>query len=117
MTEPVSVRRIEWNDLSPVSPQDGGWTTVDGDATAHSRVFVENAAMRSGIMTYGPCTAREVIQNHSSIHILDGELTVTDEHGEHRLGPGDIAFFAPGQDVTITSRTRVREVYTTCGPF
>lgn len=117
MTIPIIIGRIDESALVPVSAEEGGWEPTEGDASARSRVFVQNAGMRSGILTYGPCTASERVKNYSSIQILEGELTIIGDDGVIDLGPGDIAHFVPGQEVTITAKTPVREIFTTCGPF
>lgn len=58
------------------------------------------SADRTAIVYDWSCTAGEFIWHYAEDEILvvvSGETFVTDEHGaEHRLGPGDMAFFPAG---------------------
>ena len=45
-----------------------------------------------------------------TIHILEGGMTITDESGTRRVGPGEVVFFPAGSKATWHVETYVRKV-------
>ncbi|NMO02248.1 DUF861 domain-containing protein [Gordonia sp. TBRC 11910] len=117
MPDPIITGSADETALVPMSPEEGGWEPVEGDPAAIAHDYVKNEGMWSGLIVYQPCSVRETVANYSSIQVLSGQLILTDENGVTELGAGDLAFFSPGQNVTFTAKTEVREIYTVCGPF
>ena len=72
---------------------------VEGNPQACSKRLAASADGTSSIMAWS-CTPGRFHWHYTvdeTLHILSGEVFVTDENGEsHRLGPGDMAFFPAG---------------------
>ncbi len=74
-----------------------------GLAAGASKRVAESADGTSSVMVWS-CTAGRFNWHYSveeTLHIISGEVFVTDENGEvRRLGPGDMAFFPAGSRST-----------------
>jgi hypothetical protein len=81
--------------LAPIPPH---WIT-EGKPQARSKRLATSADGASSIMAWS-CTAGRFTWHYTvdeTIHIISGEVFVTDENGkEHRIGPGDMVFFPAG---------------------
>lgn len=79
----------------PICPH---WV-IDGEPQARSRRLAESADGTSSVMAWS-CSAGRFNWHYTvdeTVHIISGEVFVTDHKGEtHRLGPGDMAFFPAG---------------------
>ena len=62
-------------------------------------------------MNAGPQASRAHYSVDETVHIISGEVFVTDDGGaERRLGPGDMAFFPAGSASTWRVPSEVRKI-------
>jgi uncharacterized protein len=82
-------------DPSPIEP---GWI-IEGTPQARARELARSADGTSVVVAWA-CTAGRFRWHYrldETVHVISGEVFVTDESGtERRLGPGDMAFFPAG---------------------
>lgn len=82
-------------DSDPICPD---WV-IEGEPKARSRRLAESADGASSVMAWS-CTAGRFNWHYTvdeTVHIISGEVFVTDHDGEtRRLRPGDMAFFPAG---------------------
>jgi uncharacterized protein len=80
------------------APIPAGWI-IDGNPQARSKRLVTSADGTSSVMVWS-CTPGRFTWHYAvdeTLHIIAGEIFVTDEKGEsRRLGPGDMVFFPAG---------------------
>ncbi len=80
---------------NPVNPD---WI-IEGKPQARAKRLAESADGTSSVMAWS-CTPGRFEWYYAvdeTVHIISGEVFVTDENGKiHRLGPGDMAFFPAG---------------------
>lgn len=80
---------------NPINPD---WI-VEGHPQARAKRLAESAGGTSSVMAWS-CTPGRFAWHYAvdeTVHIISGEVLVTDENGKiHRLGPGDMAFFPAG---------------------
>jgi uncharacterized cupin superfamily protein len=80
------------------APIDSGWI-VEGTPQAHARELARSADKTEVVIAWS-CTAGRFHWHYAvdeMVHVISGEVFMTDERGvEHRLGPGDMAFFPAG---------------------
>jgi uncharacterized cupin superfamily protein len=80
---------------NPINP---AWI-IEGNPQARAKGLAESADGASSIMAWS-CTPGRFEWHYAvdeTVHIISGEVLVTDENGKiHRLGPGDMAFFPAG---------------------
>lgn len=97
MSEPVIFAKPAEIEL-PADPIRPDWV-IEGSPAVRSKRVAESADGTSSVMVWS-CTAGRFNLYYSveeTLHIISGEVFVTDENGEvHRLGPGDMAFFPAG---------------------
>lgn len=98
-------------ELAPAPiPQD--WIR-SGTPEARSHQLARSRDRASSVMAWS-CTAGRFTWQYTideTVHIIEGEVFVTDENGrEHRLGPGDSAFFPAGSRSTWHVPVFVRKV-------
>jgi uncharacterized cupin superfamily protein len=93
----------------PIRPQ---WI-IEGTPQARSKRLAQSADGTSMIMAWS-CTAGRFEWHYAvdeTVHIISGEVHVTDEKGEiRRLGPGDMAFFPAGSRSIWHVPHRVRKL-------
>jgi uncharacterized cupin superfamily protein len=98
-------------DLAP-APIPPDWI-LSGAPEARSRQLARSHDRGSSVMAWS-CTAGRFNWYYSvdeMVHIVSGEVFVTDEKGkEHRLGPNDTAFFPAGSRSTWHVPVAVRKV-------
>ncbi len=86
---------------------------IEGAPQARSKRLAESADGTSSVMAWS-CTAGRFQWHYSvdeTVHIISGEVFVTDEKGDvHRLGPGDMAFFPAGSRSIWHVPDRVRKL-------
>jgi uncharacterized cupin superfamily protein len=86
---------------------------IEGMPQARSKRLAESADGTSSVMAWS-CTAGRFQWHYSvdeTVHIISGEVFVTDEKGDvHRLGPGDMAFFPAGSRSIWHVPDRVRKL-------
>lgn len=94
---------------APIRPN---WI-LEGKPIARARVLAESADGTSSVMAWS-CTAgrfRWCYAVDETVHIISGEVFVTDGSGAtRRLGPGDMAFFPAGSRSTWTIPNEVRKL-------
>ncbi|HEY1541781.1 MAG TPA: cupin domain-containing protein [Xanthobacteraceae bacterium] len=94
---------------APIPPD---WI-LSGAPEARSRQLARSRDRASSVMAWS-CTAGRFNWHYTideTVHIIAGEVFVTDENGrEHRLGPGDSAFFPAGSRSTWHVPVEVRKV-------
>jgi uncharacterized protein len=80
---------------NPINP---AWI-IEGNPQARAKRLAESADGTSSVMAWS-CTPGRFEWHYAvdeTVHIISGEVLVTDENGKiHRLGPGDMAFFPAG---------------------
>ena len=97
MSQPVvfaAPARVEL-DSNPVCPD---WI-IEGTPQARAKCLARSADGTSSIMAWSctPGCFEWYYAVDETVHIIHGEVFVTDEEGRiHRLGPGDMAFFPAG---------------------
>jgi len=82
-------------DPDPIRPD---WV-IEGDPQVHSKCVARSADGASSVMAWASTAGRFVwcYKVDEMLHIISGEVFVTDDHGAvRRLGPGDMAFFRAG---------------------
>jgi uncharacterized cupin superfamily protein len=103
--DPVTV------ELAP-NPIPPNWI-LEGAPQARSTQLAESADGTSMIMAWS-CTAGSFTWNYAgdeTVHIISGEVFVTDSDGKvRRLGPGDMAFFPAGSRSTWRIPHEVRKL-------
>jgi uncharacterized cupin superfamily protein len=98
-------------DLAP-APIHPGWI-IAGNPEARSRQLARSQDGASAVMAWS-CTAGRFNWYYSvdeTVHIVAGEVFITDATGEERrLGPGDSAFFPSGSHSVWRVPVEVRKV-------
>ncbi len=111
MLQPVVIASSLELDLAP-APIPPDWV-LSGTPEARSRQLARSHDRGSSVMAWS-CTAGRFNWYYSvdeMVHIVSGEVFVTDEKGnEHRLGPNDTAFFPAGSRSTWHVPVAVRKV-------
>jgi uncharacterized protein len=111
MLQPVVIASSLEAELAP-APIPPDWI-VSGAPEARSRQLARSQDRASSVMAWA-CTAGRFTWHYSvdeTVQIVAGEVFVTDERGvEHRLGPGDTAFFPAGSRSTWHVPVAVRKV-------
>jgi len=70
----------------------------------------------AGIVTIEPVTIKYTFKGHETIHILDGEVSITvDDRPAVELRAGDIASFTKGSRSVWVVRKRLREFFVLSG--
>jgi uncharacterized protein len=96
-------------DPDPIRPH---WI-IDGAPQARSKRLAESADGTSTIMAWS-CTPGRFNWHYSvdeTLHIISGEVFVTNEQGEtRRIGPGDMVFFPAGSRSTWHVTKEVRKL-------
>jgi uncharacterized protein len=94
---------------APIQP---GWI-VEGKPEARAKELARSGDGTSVVVAWS-CTAGRFHWHYSvdeTVHIISGEVFVTDEDGlERRLGPGDMAFFPAGSSSMWHVPSRVRKL-------
>jgi len=97
MSQSIVVALPAQVDLAP-APIPADWILA-GKPEARSKQLVRSRDGASSIMAWS-CTAGRFNWRYTvdeTVHIISGEVFITDETGEERrLGPGDMAFFPAG---------------------
>jgi uncharacterized protein len=97
-------------DLDP-APIPADWI-IEGNPQARSKRLAASADGTSSIMAWS-CTAGRFKWNYAvdeTIHLISGEVFVTDENENvRRVGPGDMVFFPAGSVSTWTIPDHVRK--------
>ena len=94
---------------NPINP---AWI-IEGNPQARAKRLAESADGTSSVMAWS-CTPGCFEWHYAvdeTVHIISGEVLVTDENGKiHRLGPGDMAFFPAGSHSVWQVTQEVRKV-------
>ena len=97
MSQPVIFAAPADIELGP-NPVNPDWI-IEGKPQARAKRLAESADGTSSVMAWS-CTPGRFEWHYAvdeTVHIISGEVFVTDENGKiHRLGPGDMAFFPAG---------------------
>jgi uncharacterized cupin superfamily protein len=111
MPAPVAFASPADVDLAP-APIPPDWI-IEGTPQARSKILARSADCTSSVIAWS-CTAGRFTWHYSvdeTLHIISGEIFVTDEKGdEHRLGPGDMVFFPAGSHSTWHVPREVRKL-------
>ena len=111
MSEPIVFAAPADVELVP-DPIRPNWI-IEGKPEARSRRLAESADGTSMVMAWS-CTAGRFTWRYAvdeTVHIISGEVFVTDGSGAtRRLGPGDMAFFPAGSRSTWTVPKEVRKL-------
>jgi hypothetical protein len=94
---------------APIEP---GWI-LEGKPQANAKELARSGDGTSVVVAWS-CTAGRFHWHYSvdeTVHIISGEVFVTNEDGaERRLGPGDMAFFPAGSRSTRRVPAEVRKL-------
>jgi uncharacterized protein len=97
MSRPVVFAAPADIELGP-NPLNPDWI-IEGKPVARAKRLAESADGTSSVMAWS-CTPGRFEWHYAvdeTVHIISGEVFVTDDQGKiHRLGPGDMAFFPAG---------------------
>lgn len=111
MSLPIVVAIPAQVDLAP-APIHPDWI-LSGTPEARSKQLVRSRDGASSIMAWS-CTPGRFNWHYTvdeTVHLISGEVFITDENGEERrLGPGDMAFFPAGSRSTWRVPAEVRKL-------
>ena len=111
MPQPIVIAPSAPDDLAP-APIHPGWV-LSGTPEARSKLLARSADGASSVMAWS-CTAGRFTWHYAvdeTVHIVSGEVFVTNETGEEcRLGPGDMAFFPAGSRSTWHVPVKVQKL-------
>jgi uncharacterized cupin superfamily protein len=105
------VRNLDTVDLVPMTPEEGGWVPLSGDAQAKQRTLVETDSIWSGIATVQPCSFSYTPEHAGAIQILDGTASMTYHGTRHELSAGSVVYLEPGAITTWVVHTPIREFF------
>jgi uncharacterized cupin superfamily protein len=96
-------------------PEDGvpGRVLAGSPRTSTRNYYADPAAkFFAGIWESTPGKWRVEYGEHELVHLLEGRVVLTDEHGhERRFGPGDVFVIPAGFAGTWETLERVRKLY------
>jgi uncharacterized cupin superfamily protein len=111
MSQPIVIAPPAEVELAP-APIPADWI-LTGSPEARSRELARSQDGASTVMAWS-CTAGRFNWSYTvdeTVHIISGEVFVTNEKGEEcRLGPGDMAFFPAGSRSTWRVPVEVRKL-------
>jgi len=111
MSQPIVIAPPAEVELGP-APIPTDWILA-GTPEARSRQLARSQDGASSVMAWS-CTAGRFNWHYTvdeTVHIISGEVFVTNEKGEEcRLGPGDMAFFPAGSRSTWWVPVEVRKL-------
>ena len=111
MSQPIVIAPPAEVELAP-APIPADWI-IAGTPEARSRQLARSQDGASSVMAWS-CTAGRFNWHYmvdETVHIISGEVFVTNEKGEEcRLGPGDMAFFPAGSRSTWWVPVEVRKL-------
>lgn len=111
MSQPIVIALPAQVELAP-APIPADWI-LSGTPEARSRELARSQDGASTVMAWS-CTAGRFNWSYTvdeTVHIISGEVFVTNEQGEEcRLGPGDMAFFPAGSRSTWRVPVEVRKL-------
>ena len=111
MSPPIVIAPPAEVELAP-APIPSDWI-LSGTPEARSRQLARSQDGASTVMAWS-CTAGRFNWSYTvdeTVHIISGEVFVTNETGEEcRLGPGDMAFFPAGSRSTWRVPVEVRKL-------
>jgi uncharacterized cupin superfamily protein len=111
MSQPIVIAPPAEVELAP-APIPTDWILA-GTPEARSRQLARSHDGASSVMAWS-CTAGRFNWHYTvdeTVHIISGEVFVTNEKGEEcRLGPGDMAFFPAGSHSTWRVPVAVRKL-------
>jgi uncharacterized cupin superfamily protein len=111
MSQPIVTACPESVELAP-APINPDWI-LEGAPEARSKQLARSRDGASAVMAWS-CTAGRFNWHYmvdETVHIISGEVFVTNEKGEEcRLGPGDMAFFPAGSRSTWRVPVQVKKL-------
>jgi uncharacterized cupin superfamily protein len=116
MSEVVTIGRLDTADLEPMTPEEGGWEPIEGNADARVHTFCETEQVWAGVAVVQPCTFRYHHHHPSSIQLLEGEATVRAEGHTFHLRAGEVVFFLRGTTATWEVKSPIREFFVSFTP-
>lgn len=114
------VGRIGQGDTVPLTAEQAEFDSVEGELDMRFQELRDTAgpdgSVWAGVITIEPVTIHYTFQGHETIHILDGEVSIT-VHGECTLDlrAGDIASFTKGSRSTWVVKSTLRELFVLTG--
>jgi uncharacterized cupin superfamily protein len=111
MTAPVTIGNISSSDFVPISPTEGGWIPVEGDADARLHTLCKTDRVWSGVVTLQPCTFEYPCEHAGAIQLLEGSAIITAEGRTWEAGAGDVVYLQPGTTSTWVVREPMREFF------
>ncbi len=111
MANPIVLESAAALELDP-EPIPKDWI-LSGTPNATSKKLARSADFTSYIMVWD-CTPGRFVWHYNkdeTLVVVSGEVFITNQHGEeHRLGPGDFAFFPGGSSATWRVTDKLRKV-------
>lgn len=99
---------------------DAEFEAVEGELNMHFQELRDTAgpagSVWAGLVTIDPVTIEYTFKGHETIHVLDGEVSITVEGETVDLFPGDVASFTKGARSTWVVKSRLREFFVLTGP-
>jgi uncharacterized cupin superfamily protein len=120
MSGSIYVGHAHTTDLAPLTAEDAEFEAVEGELTMLVHELRNTAGpdgrVWAAIVTIEPVTIHYIFKGHETIHVLEGEVSITVE-GETTLdlGPGDVASFTKGTSSVWVVKSRLRELFVLSG--
>jgi uncharacterized cupin superfamily protein len=110
MSQPIIIGPLDSAELNP-TPITFSWI-LDGQPIAHSRNLVKSRDRLSSLVTWecAPGLFDWFYAEDETVYIISGEVFITQNGAERRLGAGDFAFFPGGSTCTWRITETVRKV-------
>ena len=111
MSPRVSIASLHATELVPMSPTEGGWVPVEGDANTQAQTFYDKNGIWSGVAVLEPCSFTYTAPQSGAIQILEGEATLHYDGTSRDLAAGDIIYLATGAETMWVVKKRMKEFF------
>jgi uncharacterized cupin superfamily protein len=103
--------RVDASDFRPITPEEGGWQPVEGDANARVHDLCQTDEAWSGIALVEPCKFDYLSDHPGLIQLLEGAATVVTDGRTLELRAGDVLFLSPGARTSWEVTSPLREFF------
>jgi uncharacterized cupin superfamily protein len=111
MSELITTGHLDATDFEPLSAEEGGWVTIEGDPDVRVHTLCDNGEVWAGIGLLEPSTFEYPIEHPSAIQVLEGEATVSVDNRTVELGPGAIVVLKTGATSTWVVKSPLRQFF------
>ena len=111
MTAKLTVGRIDATDFAPLPAHEGGYEPIDGDPDAQVHTLFETEELWSGLALIQPCTFRYPVEHLGSVHLIEGDATITTDGVSRTVAAGDVLYLTPGAVTTWEVISPIREFF------